>query len=39
MEYALWEANTIALDLGYVCLNPCFNGICSLRSLYWYGTD
>ena len=31
MEYALWEKCKVTCSLNTIGLNPCFNGICSLR--------
>ena len=31
MEYALWAHVVCWAEAGKACLNPCFNGICSLR--------
>ena len=34
MEYALWEIQTMEVGSNVACLNPCFNGICSLSAYF-----
>ena len=38
MEYALWARNKEIIVKPWKCLNPCFNGICSLRIDKFYAT-
>ena len=38
MEYALWDDIDEIIETIEKCLNPCFNGICSLRQFVGYDT-